>query len=160
MYKYMSHKNDILYRNSNRIGNNKYNEPNYKRPEKTVTEKLSKDDIADKLMDYVQTDIYKIPLNTHVRYYSIQNDNGRKVKLFRLGGVLIGNTGLPKFVTLSNGKNRWSVQAQTSEFWRKMTISEIKDEYEEEIDRLILENDKLKKEVLYLKNKLSVYMHK
>ena len=139
---------------STRIGNPKY-ESTYKRPIRTVTETLTAEDIDDKLMDYVKEDIYKIPLGTHVRYYTTKKVNGRMKKLFRLGGLLTGNRGLPDYVTLSNGNKRWSVQVKPSEFWRKMTTKEIKDEYEEEIDKLVLENDKLKAEVLRLKKLVS-----
>jgi uncharacterized protein YeeX (DUF496 family) len=111
----------------------KLNKDNFIRPKMTFTDKLSNDEIEDMLEDYKEvTDIYKIPLNTHLRYITTVNN----VKKFRTGGVLYNNTGLPKYVILSNGKNSWSVQLKDTTFFRKMTIAEIKKEYEDLIEDL------------------------
>ena len=117
----------------------------YSKPKKTFTEKLNSDEnsIKDKLDDYVQVeDIFKVPLGTHIRYY--KNENGKKK--FVLGGKLINNNGLPKYIVLTNGKYTWSVQLDTVvTFFRKMSIAEIKKDYEDMIDELDKKNENLKK---------------
>jgi len=137
------------YNITRRIGNDQY-----QRPRRTITEKLTLDEIENKLEDYVPIpDIYKVPLGTHLRYFSIKkNMNGEKIRLFRMGGMLNKNKGLPDYVVLSNGKSSWCVQVKTTEFYRKMTFQEIKDEYEETIDDYKNENDKLKIKIAQLTN--------
>jgi len=119
----------------------------YDRPKITYTEKLNKNpnNIIDKLEDYIKVDsIYKVPLGTHLRYY--KNDNGKKK--FVLGGKLINNKGLPKYIVLTNGKFTWSVQLDTIiAFFRKMTIKEIKEDYEEMIMEMDQKNTKLKQNI-------------
>jgi len=138
------------YKSTKRIGGDQYI-----RPRKTITEKLTPHEIENKLEDYTPApDIYKIPLGTHLRYFSIKNINGQKKKLFRMGGILNNNRGLPDYVVLSNGKSSWCAQVKTTEFWRKMTIQEIKDDYEEVIDEYKNENDKLKRMVMQMKEML------
>ena len=130
----------------------KTNRKNYKRPKYTYTEKLSKNEIEDLLEDYVEKDINKIPINTHVRYF-ITKDNK---KLFRTGGLMVNNSGLPDFVVLSNGKTTWSVQIKGTIFFKKMSIKEIKEDYEEEIEILEKENENLRKIIKKLQNKIDV----
>jgi len=120
----------------------KLSSDSYKRPTKTKTEQLTDDQVEEKLDDYKEVaDISKVPLGTHLRYFSILKDGTKK---FRYGGVLYKNAGLPDYVILSNGKSSWTVQVKTSVFWKKMSLKEIKDEYEEYIDGLEEENKKLK----------------
>ena len=110
----------------------------YKRPQKTYTDKLTDDDIEDLLEDYVEVEnILQVPLGVHLRYFSIKGGK----RLFRTGGFLFRNNGLPKFLMLQNGDHVWSVQAKNTIFFRKMTEKEIKEDYEETIDEL---EDKLK----------------
>lgn len=116
---------------------------NYNRPKQTYTDKLSKNDIIAKLEDYKKSDISKIPLGSHVRYFSLDKDGN---KLFRMGGQLTKNDGLPNFVILSNGKSSWSVQTGGTTFFKKMSVSEMKNEYEKKL----LEKDKKIKELLTL----------
>ena len=60
----------------------------------------------EKLHNYERvTDIDEVLINTHVRYVTLDKD---KKQVFRLGGFLIRNT--PKYVQLSNGNVKWSVQ--------------------------------------------------
>jgi len=125
---------------------------NYKRPLVTITEKLTKDDIMDLLEDYVEESIMKIPIGTHVRYF--QTINGEQK--FRRGGVLKFNSQLPTYVILDNGKKSWSVQINPGTiFYKKMTIKEIKDEYETRIDELEQLVDKLKNIIKSNKNSKS-----
>jgi hypothetical protein len=121
----------------------KLDKTKYSRPKTTFTDKLSKSEIMSKLEDYTKTAVDKIPLGTHVRYFVV-NDDGKKI--FRMGGQLTKNDGMPKYVILSNGKNSWSVQASTSIFFKKMSTPEIKQEYETKL----LDKDKKIKELLTL----------
>ena len=111
---------------------------NYEKPEHTYTEKLSKDEIAEKLEDYQKVDdINKVSLGTHLRYFITKDGK----KLFRMGGQLFKNDGLPEYVILSNGVNSWSVQTEGTTFFRKLSINEIKQEYENQIQA---KDDKIK----------------
>jgi len=101
------------------------------------------------LEDYKETSIMNIPLGTHVRYFSTVDNK----KLFRRGGFLKLNNGLPKYVILSNGKNDWSVQVKNTVFYKKMSIKEIKEEYEDYIEELLANIEKLNKIVKLYKQK-------
>lgn len=117
-----------------RLGND-----NYARPEKTFQEKLSTEEIKEKLRDYKKVeDITKVPVKTHLRYFSLVQDpnEGKTKKLFRMGGVLENKDNCDKYVVLSNGKQSWSVNCQKSVFFRKLTTTEIHDKYNEEIKGL------------------------
>ena len=117
----------------------------YNRPKKTYQEKLSPKEIKEKLLEYVQVDdITTVPLNTHVRYFSFNPKTGEK--LFRLGGFLTRKELDDPYVILSNGSSSWSVQKKTTVFFKKMTIKDLRAEYEDEIKRLTKENKKLTKE--------------
>ncbi len=71
--------------------------------------------------------------------------------LFRMGGQLFKNNGLPEYVILKSGTNaQWSVQVKDTVFYRKMTLAEIKQEYEDIIKK---KNDKIHA----LKEKLKKY---
>ena len=136
----------------------KLGEDNYKRPKKTFTDKLTDDDIKAKLEDYVEVDdISKVPLNTHLRYFTERiNEKKKKEKVFRLGGFLINKSNYEKYVILSNvpetgfinpSKKTWSVNTQKSIFYRKQTMDEIKEDYKDELEELYDEIDNLKKQI-------------
>lgn len=141
-----------------RLGND-----NYIRPKKTLTDKLTEEDIQSKLEDYIEIqDISKIPLNTHLRYFTEKYDEKtkKKIRVFRMGGFLINKNNYDKYVVLSNipdsgvinnNKLTWSVNTKTSIFYRKLTLEEIKDEHNDEIEELNIEIAKLKKEIKKLK---------
>jgi len=125
----------------------------YKRPKVTFQEKLSADEIAEKLQGYEQVaDIAEVPLQTHLRYF-IKDENGNQV--FRLGGFLYNKTNAEKFVMLSNGKNVWSVQVKNTVFFKKMSQKEEIDSLHKQYQKKIAEKDqiidKLKK---YIKENL------
>ena len=122
----------------------------YKRPTVTYTDRLTEEQIRDQLQDYAQIkDISKVKLGSHIKYFS---DVGGEKK-FRVGGTLINNSGLPDYVVLLNGKSTWSVQTKNTIFFRQITISDIKEEYEE-----IIQNKD--KEIIKLKNKIQVLSEK
>ena len=107
---------------------------------KTFTSNLTKDEINEKLQDYkLVDDISKVPLGTHLRYFIMKDGN----KLFRMGGNLKRNLDLPKFVVLVNALGtEWTVQIKDTIFYKKMSINEIKEEYDSIIEEL---HEKIKK---------------
>lgn len=107
---------------------------------KTFTSNLTKDEINEKLQDYkLVDDMSKVPLGTHLRYFVIKNG----VKLFRMGGNLKRNLDLPKFIVLVNALGtEWTVQIKDTTFYKKMSLKEIKEEYDSIIEEL---HEKIKK---------------
>jgi len=118
----------------------------YIRPAVTKTDKLTKEEIAEKLKNYKRVDkINDVPLNTHLRYYT-KNKEGRLV--FRLGGFLLRNNGLPTYVILTNNKTKpWSVQTKDTIFFRKISQTEIDKQNEELILALRTQNKELKHKI-------------
>lgn len=105
---------------------------NYKRPNKTFQDNLSSDDIKKYLKDYAAVkDVYQLPLNTHLRYFTIKNGK----KSFRMGGYLSKIDQIKGYVMLTNGKVNWSVQVKDSDFFQKLEIDDIRDEYERKIKK-------------------------
>lgn len=123
---------------------------NYNRPKITLQEKMTQEEINDKLFDYIEVkNIKDVKLNTHVRYFIFKNDaktNNIK-KLFRLGGYLTNKENANKYVVLSNGKNTWSVQTDKTIFYRKLESQEIMDNFQGKIDELETKLIKYKKEL-------------
>jgi hypothetical protein len=98
----------------------------YERPVFTYTDKLTKDEIEEKLAEYTKVDnIENVPLGTHIRYFSKVGDTNK----FRLGGNLINKSGLPTYVVLGSRSKTWSVQVKNTIFFRKISLLEIKKEY-------------------------------
>ncbi len=116
---------------------NQKNKDNYDRPEFTYTDKLSKEQVKSLLLDYELVnnigELFAVPIGTHIRYF--ENKNG-ELK-FRTGGVLSVNKGLPDYIVLSNGKVSWSVQVKPCIFYRRVTIEQIKQEF----NKVILEKN-------------------
>ena len=138
----------------------------YKRPKKTLTDKLSAEEIKEKLEDYIEVeDISKVPLNTHIRYFTEKiNEKGKKTKAFRMGGFLVNKNNYDKYVILSNvpdtgvinnNKKTWSANTKTSIFYRKQTLDEIKEEMNDQIEELNEEIETLKKELKKVKSENS-----
>lgn len=132
-------------------------EEKYIRPDETFQDRLSKDEIEERLEDYKKVNIKDVQIGTHLRYFTIGEDGKKK---FRLGGALIRNEGLPDYVVLSNNNIMWSVQTANTIFFAKMNFKELKAEYEdiladreETIKAMALEIKKLKTEINKLKNK-------
>lgn len=120
----------------------------YKRPKHTIQDKMTEEEIDEKLEDYIEIeDIFKVPLNSHIRYYTlIPGKDGEIKKAFRLGGQLKNKDNADKYIILSNGKVTWTVQMDTSILYRKMTLEEIKEDYENIIKDLEESNLQLKKD--------------
>jgi hypothetical protein len=96
----------------------------------TYQSKLTDADIEEKLKLYKKIDsveeIPKLPLNTHIRYFSVTKDpSGKKIKQFRLGGFLDNKDNYDKYIILTNKSVSWSVNTQTSILYRKFKDEEI-----------------------------------
>jgi len=68
----------------------------------------------------------KVPIGTHLRYFDTKNNQMK----FRTGGILTVNTGLPDYIILSSGHVSWSVQTNTSIFFRRITLKQLKEEFD------------------------------
>jgi len=115
------------------------NDKSYVRPEKTFQESLSQEEIKEKLKDYKKVeDISKVPVNSHLRYFSLIEDPKTKKtkKVFRMGGLLKNKDNYDKYVILTNGKQSWSVNTQKSVFFKKMNTDDIHVKYQDEISEL------------------------
>ena len=100
----------------------------YNKPPLTFTESLSKEEIKNLLEDYDQiTSINELEKGTHVRYFSKLEDDKYK---FRMGGIIIIIK--DKYVIISNGKLKWSVQIKDTIFFKKKSLSKIKDDHKNE----------------------------
>jgi hypothetical protein len=136
----------------------------YSRPDKTYQEKLSNQEIKEKLKEYKKVvDIKAVSIGTHIRYFSV--DPKSKEKVFRLGGTLNKVDPEGKYVILSNGSVTWSVQIPNAIFYQKMTEAEFKEELKKEIKKEIMTEvqtpdesvEELKKEIKNLKSKIDQY---
>lgn len=124
----------------------------YKKPKITYQDKLTADEIADKLQGYEKVDdISEVPLNTHIRYFDTLPDGTQK---FRTGGFLYNKQNPEQYVLLSNGKVTWPVQVNKTIFFRKMShkdeISSIHALYKKKLQEKDSVIEKLKK---YIKAK-------
>lgn len=116
----------------------------YQRPIQTYTEKLTRNDIKNKLEDYIKIDNIKdLKVGQHIRYFIKSDDETLK---FRSGGTIIKIDKMYKYIVLTNSKLTWSVQVQNSVLFRKLTVQELKDEFKKKLDDITSENEKIKKE--------------
>ena len=113
---------------------------------------LSPKEIKEKLEEYKKIDdIQSVSLNTHIRYFNINQKTGEKQ--FRLGGFLTKMDTLKGYIILSNGQLSWSVQIANTIFFKKMSFQELKEELIEDISKTYIdENKKLKEENRKLKD--------
>jgi hypothetical protein len=115
-----------LIEDDNNNDNRRLTKDEYQRPQMTYTDKLTKEEIQEKLDEYEKVEnIERVNIGTHMRYFSIIDGK----KKFRLGGQLINNSGLPNYVVLSNGSKQWSVQVKDTIFFKKIAIKDVKLEY-------------------------------
>ena len=135
--------------------------------QKSFQDTLTNAQIKDYLKEYKQiTDISKVSIGTHLRYFSIDPNNSKN-KVFRLGGNLNKLDIEKQYLILGNGQLTWSVQIPNAIFFQKMTADEIKTEMKEEIKKEVMTemmNDdddnecvKLKDEIKKLNKKLDLY---
>lgn len=130
-------------------------EDGYARPEQTYTDKLSKEQIRNLLIDYEKInsidELADIPEGTHIRYFRKVGDEYK----FRTGGVLAVK-GLPDYVCLTNGRVTWSVQLDECILYKRITSKQIKDEYEKLVDKKNIHIEYLQN---YLRDKLDEIKH-
>jgi predicted nuclease with TOPRIM domain len=122
----------------------------YPKKVETYQSKLTEADIQEKLKMYKKInsldEISKLPLQSHIRYYSVTKDpSGQKVKHFRLGGFLDNKDNYDKYIILSNKNVSWSVNTQTSILYRKLKDDEIEKNINVQTEIATNANDELKK---------------
>ena len=127
---------------------------NYIKKGKSYQESLTNEEIKQKLEEYKQvTDISKVGLNTHLRYFTKNTKTGKQ--MFRLGGFLSKVNLTQGYVVLNNGNLSWSVQLKNSIFFEKMSFTDFKKQlkkaYDKKYKNKIL---KLQTEINKLKNAL------
>ena len=126
----------------------------YKPSENSYQSSLSDVEITKKLEDYTRvknSDVFKIPIGTHIRYFTINPKTGEKQ--FRLGGNLTKYGDNSEYIICSNGTFSWSVQLSNNIIYKKLSTSELKEntiknvtnESKQEISHLMKENKELKK---------------
>lgn len=112
---------------------NKISETKYVRPVLTYTDKLSKEQVKELLVDYEQIksleQLKTISSGTHLRYFEYKD----KELKFRTGGILTVTSGIPDYLILSSGKISWSVQVDKCIFFKRITIKQVREEYEKKI---------------------------
>lgn len=122
---------------------------------------LSPDEIKEKLEEYKKVDdIGKVSLNSHLRYFIVNEKTGEKQ--FRLGGFLTKIDLEKGYLILSNGNISWSVQIKNSIFFQKASFKELKEELVEEVGKKLIkeikilkdENKKLKETLKEIKNQV------
>ena len=114
-------------------------EVRYRKTGNEVQSNLTQEDINLLLEEYEEVNDVTTELRTgiHIRYYSLVKDKKKKgefKKLFRLGGNIIKIDPDFKYVVLTNGKLSWCVQLYNTIIYKKMSIKDIKDFYENELD--------------------------
>ena len=129
------------------------------RPKETFQSQMTEAEIEDKLKLYKKIDnieeLAKLPLTTHLRYYSVtKDDKGKKIKKFRLGGFLNNKDEYDKYIILTNNKGlSWSVDTKTSILYRKLKDEEVEKNINVEKQQTEIfkdENSKLKDNYLKL----------
>jgi hypothetical protein len=114
----------------NRFITKRMTNDNYKKVGRSYQDNLTPEEIKKKLEDYkLVKDIDEVGLNTHLRYFMIDEKSGKKH--FRLGGFLTKNE--KDYIVLSNGQLSWSVQKNNSTFFQKLSNTEIKEEVENKL---------------------------
>lgn len=126
-------------------------ETNYKKPNITVAEKITDDQLVKMLEDYVKVKPTTLVKSDHVRYFTVNKD---KTTSFKIGGHVMKIDGLPKYIILTNGKQNWSVQCDNTIFYKKMTNTEKIDELNETIDDLKFQIIRIKDEFEIERNEL------
>ena len=95
----------------------------------SLQSKLTDDQINEYLKEYLKVssknmveNVKSIPINTHIRYFTIDNNGNR---LFRLGGFLKKVDQMGRYIILSNKDNKtWSVNLNKCILYRKISSSD------------------------------------
>lgn len=97
---------------------------------------LTDEEINNLLQDYAEVDDpTTIEIDTHVRYFTIVFDHGKATKVFRLGGKLFSISPDGDYLILKHGNNVIQAKVENTIFYKQLSISEIKKEYEEILDK-------------------------
>ena len=129
-------------------------EGRYKRPVQTKQDMLTYEQIKELLQNYKKVkNVGEVPLGTHMRYIEKKlNPVTNKIEQkFRLGGYLINNKNPDKYVVLSNGSIKWSVQVKDTVFYKSILKEEDKNEEKSSKTEDGLEKEKLLAEIDRLK---------
>lgn len=127
--------------------------------EKTFHELLKEDDIKILLENHEEiNDKYELKQGMLIRYYKIINENDKIIKHFRIGGTIIKIDLDNNYIILSNGKVNWSVQLNDTIIYKKLTIEEVKNYYENELENKDIQLNKYKKYIINLKNKYKLIL--
>lgn len=134
------------------------NESDYQKTGNEMQDKLTNDDIDLLLEEYDEvTNILDLKVGTHVRYFTlIKKKKGVIKKLFRLGGNVIKIDHEAKYAVLSNNKVTWCVQFDNTIFYKKMSISDVKEFYELELDAKDSNISKYKKQMSEMKTDINM----
>lgn len=116
---------------------------------------LTPEEIKDRLKNFTQipTDkVDSIPTQTKIQYlYKFNN-----VYRYRPGGTLQYN-GAPEYIVLTNGDKKWSIQLKNAVIFREKDFDEMKQEYENKLDKYRLCVKKQKQIINDLKKKLQLF---
>lgn len=134
----------------------------YKKPIVTFTDKLSKKDVAEMLTNYEKiyeknkmSQMDELELGSHIRYFETVNG----IVKFRMGGTVIVKTGLPTYLVLTNGAQKWSLQMiKCDAIFKLINVSKLRLEYTEiirkkdqQLEEMALLIKRLKKDIASLK---------
>lgn len=116
----------------------------------SIQDNLTKEDIELLLEDYNEVlNITELKPTLEIRYFTTIKNK----KLFRMGGTIIKVDFDNKYIVLTNGKITWSVQLNDkTTLYRKMTLAEVKEFYENEINNIETNVNKYKQTIEKLKN--------
>lgn len=130
----------------------KISDVEYIGPKKTFTQELSKEEINKLLEGYTETSFSKLNKGFHVRYFKKVNNSLE----FKMGGTILKKE--PEYIILTNGTVNWSVQKINNIFYQQESISNIKNELEEQyieqIETLKKEKEELISYIKILKKQL------
>jgi len=83
-----------------------------------------------------------------------------RIKQFRLGGNLMKIDPQNRYIVLTNGLRRWSVQLNNAILFKKLEVNDVMQSCDDSKDRLKRKIMKLKKENELLRQKLKEYVEK
>ena len=132
----------------------KISDDGFKKTINTVQDNLTQEDIDILLEEYNQIESFiELKEGMHIRYYTLIKKNNSIQQIFRMGGTIIKLDLKKGYAVLSNGKVTWSVQLNENIIiYKKMTIEEVKQFYETELDNKELELTKYKSQINYIRS--------
>lgn len=108
----------------------------FERKRDKVEQTLTDEEIDNLLEDYIEvSDPLSIDIDSHVRYFTIAFEKGKAKKVFRLGGKLFSISPDGDYLVLKHGNNVIQAYTKQSIFYKHLSIGEIKQEYEDILDK-------------------------